>query len=92
MGKAVAIRDKAWTFVHRLHEPPELCSRKEDPREPHDLVEAAESAEVRRRTEAGVLRWMVESSDFLPYQQNTRFPRLSWRILDPKTQWEKRGP
>lgn len=89
VGKAVSIRDKEWTFVYRLYEPPELYSRKDDPQELHNLAEVPEHAEVRRRLEANVLRWMVESSDFLPYQKDPRFPEV--KLEDPKSQWEKRG-
>lgn len=88
VGKAVAVRDKAWTFVYRLYEPPELYSRADDPQELHNLAEVPEYADVRRRLEASVLRWMVESSDFLPYRKDPRFPEV--KLEDPKSQWEKR--
>lgn len=89
VGKAVSIRDKEWTFVYRLYEPPELYSRKDDPQELHNLAEVPEYGPVRRRMEANVLRWMVESSDFLPYQKDPRFPAV--KLEDPKSQWEKRN-
>lgn len=89
VGKAVSVRDKEWTFVYRLYEPPELYSRAGDPHELHNLAEVPEYAGVRRRMEANVLRWMVESSDFLPYQKDPRFPKVE--LEDPKSQWEKRG-
>ncbi|KUI65607.1 Arylsulfatase [Cytospora mali] len=89
VGKAVSIRDKDWTFVYRLYEPPELYSRNDDPQELHNLADVPEHAEVRRRLEANVLRFMVESSDFLPFQKDPRFPEV--QLESPKSQWEKRG-
>lgn len=89
VGKAISIRDKEWTFVYRLYEPPELYSRISDPQELHNLAEVPEYASVRSHMEAKVLRWMVESSDFLPYQKDPRFPKVE--LEDPKSQWEKRG-
>lgn len=89
VGKAVSARDKEWTFVYRLYEPPELYSRVNDPHELHNLADVPEHAGVRRRMEASVLRFMVESSDFLPYQKDPRFPEV--KLEDPKSQWEKRG-
>lgn len=89
VGKAISIRDKEWTFVYRLYEPPELYSRINDPQELHNLAELPEYASVRSNLEAKVLRWMVESSDFLPYQKDPRFPTVE--LEDPKSQWEKRG-
>lgn len=89
VGKAVSVRDKEWTYVYRLYEPPELYSRTNDPQELHNLADVPEYADVRRRLEANVLRWMVESSDFLPFQKDPRFPKVD--LEDPRSQWEKRG-
>lgn len=89
VGRAVAIRDKEWTFVYRLYEPPELYSRRHDPQELQNLAELPEHAGVRRRMESNVLRFMVESSDFLSYQKDPRFPKVD--LESPKSQWEKRG-
>lgn len=90
VGRAVSVRDREWTFVYRLYEPPELYSRARDPQELHNLAELPEYADVRQRLEANVLRWMVESSDFLPYQKDPRFPKVD--LEDPMSQWEKRAP
>lgn len=89
VGKAVSIRDKDWTFVYRLYEPPELYNRKDDSQELHNLAEVPQYLDVRRRLEAKVLQWMVESSDFLSYQKDPRFPIV--KLEDPKSQWERRG-
>ena len=86
--RAVAIRDKEWTFVHRLYEPPELYSTRDDPQELYSLAEVPKHAGA-RRMEPNVLRFIVESSDFLPYQKDPRFPHLD--LESPKSQWKKRG-
>lgn len=89
VGKAVSIRDKEWTYIYRLYEAPELYNRNADPQELHNLAEMADYSAERRRLEAEVLRWMVSSSDFLPWKKDPRFPDVN--LEDPRSQWEKRG-
>ena len=89
VGKAISIRDKSWTYIYRLYEPPELYDRNADPQELHNLAELKEYGVERRRLEAEVLRWMVASSDFLPWKKDPRFPDVD--LQDPKSQWDKRG-
>ncbi|WQF75678.1 Putative sulfatase, alkaline-phosphatase-like, core domain superfamily [Colletotrichum destructivum] len=88
-GKAVACRDRRWTFVYRLYEPAELYDRAGDPGELHNLAEVGEYADVRRRMEGVVLRWMVASSDFLPWQKDPRFPAVEMESV--AEQFRKRG-
>ncbi|KAI0480286.1 sulfatase [Xylariaceae sp. FL0804] len=90
VGKAVACRSKEWTFIYRLYEPPELYSRKDDPRELHNLAEVPEHAAVRTKMEAVVLKFMVESSDFLPWLKDPRFPNVT--LKSPLEQWNERVP
>ncbi|GKT87853.1 sulfatase [Colletotrichum tofieldiae] len=89
VGKSVACRDKRWTFVYRLYEPAELYDREGDPGELHNLAEAAEYGDVRRRMEGVVLRWMVASSDFLPWQKDPRFPAVEMESV--AEQFKRRG-
>lgn len=88
-GKAISCRDKQWTYIYRLYEPPELYNRLKDPSELLNVAELEEHAGVRTKMESVILRWMVESSDFLPFQKDPRFPKVN--LESPKTQWEKRG-
>jgi arylsulfatase A-like enzyme len=88
VGKSVSCRDKKWTFVYRLYEPAELYNREADPNEMHNLAEEPEFIAVRRSFESVVLRWMVESSDFLSWTKDPRFPDVD--MEDPKEQWAKR--
>ncbi|KAI1641037.1 sulfatase [Biscogniauxia mediterranea] len=90
VGKAVACRSKEWTYVYRLYEPPELYNRQSDPRELHNLAAVPEYAAVRSEMEAAVLRFMVESSDFLPWQKDPRFPKVE--LKSPLEQWNERPP
>ncbi|KAF6845432.1 sulfatase [Colletotrichum musicola] len=89
VGKSVACRDKRWTYVYRLYEPAELYDREGDPGELHNLAEVAGYQDVRRRMEGVVLRWMVASSDFLPWQKDPRFPAVEMESV--ADQFRKRG-
>ncbi|KAJ0352869.1 hypothetical protein COL154_003673 [Colletotrichum chrysophilum] len=89
VGKSVSCRDKRWTFIYRLYEPAELYDRAGDTGELHNLAEVAEYQDVRRRMESVVLRWMVASSDFLPWQKDPRFPAVEMQSV--ADQFRKRG-
>ncbi|OIW33996.1 sulfatase [Coniochaeta ligniaria NRRL 30616] len=90
VGKAVSARSKDWTYVYRLYEPPELYDRKNDPQELHNLADLPEHAAVRAKMESDILRWLMETSDFLPFQKDPRFPNVD--LESPSSQWEKRAP
>jgi arylsulfatase A-like enzyme len=88
VGKSVSARNKDWTYVYRLYEPPELYHRKNDPQELHNLADLPQHAAVRTKMESDILRWLMETSDFLPFQKDPRFPNVD--LESPKSQWEKR--
>ncbi|KAH8200175.1 hypothetical protein TruAng_005687 [Truncatella angustata] len=88
VGKAISIRDEHWTFVYRLYEPPELYQRRQDPEEIHNLAEEARYSEIVDRLQKAVLQWLVEGSDFLPWQRDDRFPHVS--LKSPREQMEER--
>ncbi|KAK8005890.1 hypothetical protein PG991_012187 [Apiospora marii] len=88
VGKALAIRDPTWTYVYRLYEPCELYHRRDDPHEMHNLAEKAEVADVVQEFEREALRWMVDSSDFVPWAQDNRFPEVN--LVSPREQLEAR--
>jgi arylsulfatase A-like enzyme len=62
-GKVAAVRTHAWTYVHRVHEPPELYDRQADPAETTNLagddVHRAALATMRDR----LLSWQIETAD-----------------------------
>lgn len=87
-GKAVAVRNKEWAYVYRLYEPAELYSRVDDPSELHNLAALPDYQPLVRMFEAVLLRWQMETSDFLPYKVDPRFPEIA--LEDPRSQWEKR--
>jgi arylsulfatase A-like enzyme len=88
VGRAIAIRSLEWTFVYRLCEPAELYSRNDDPAELHNLAARPEYQHVVRMLEAVLLRWQVETSDFLPWRIDPRVPDIE--LEDPRSQWLKR--
>ncbi|OGM51276.1 arylsulfatase [Aspergillus bombycis] len=88
VGKAVSIRSLEWTFVYRLYEPAELYHRQRDPEEMHNLAAEPKYVPVARMLEAEVLRWLVESSDFLPWTKDARFPEV--KLKSPREQLEER--
>ncbi|KAK8040158.1 hypothetical protein PG993_008569 [Apiospora rasikravindrae] len=88
VGKALAIRDPTWTYIYRLYEPCELYHRHDDPHELHNLAEKAEVQSVVKEFEREALRWMVASSDFVPWAQDNRFPQVD--LVPPRVQLEAR--
>lgn len=88
VGKAISCRDHTWTYVYRLYEPAELYDRREDPMELHNVVAEPEYAEVVRKMERDVFRWSVETSDFLPFEKDVRFPKVD--LKSPREQLEER--
>jgi arylsulfatase A-like enzyme len=74
VGKAVAVRDRRWTYVWRLYEPAELYDRPADPHEAHNVAGRPELAEVEARLSGVLLRWLVETTDTLPERADTRQP------------------
>ncbi|KIX10584.1 uncharacterized protein Z518_01668 [Rhinocladiella mackenziei CBS 650.93] len=83
-GKAISIRNKEWTYIYRLYEPAELYHRINDPEEMHNLAADPNYVAVGRSLESEIFRWMVEESDFLPWQKDTRFPEVT--LKSPKEQ------
>ncbi len=76
VGKAVAVRSAAWTYVWRLYEPPELYDRTADPDELHNLAGRPEHAAVEGELEGEILRWLVATGDVLPWSPDPRFPSV----------------
>ncbi|MFD5315272.1 sulfatase-like hydrolase/transferase [Streptomyces sp. NPDC127098] len=74
VGKAVAVRDREWTYVWRLYEPAELYHRATDPGEAVNLAGRPEHADVERRMADALLRWQVETADVIPASHDPRFP------------------
>lgn len=77
VGKAVAVRDREWTYVWRLYEQPELYHRATDPHERTNLTGHAAHTEVARRMHDAVLRWLMETADIIPEQPDPRLPQVS---------------
>jgi arylsulfatase A-like enzyme len=89
VGKAVSVRDKEWTYVYRLYEPPELYSRINDPEELHNLAEVPEHAQRCQEMKDVILRWQIETADLLPFEMDPRFPNCE--LESPAQQWKNRG-
>ncbi|KAL1873115.1 hypothetical protein VTK73DRAFT_1076 [Phialemonium thermophilum] len=88
VGKAVACRNRDYCYVYRLYEHAELYDRRKDPQEKHNLAGKPEFAPVEAHFREVVLRWMVETSDIMPWQKDPRRPAVS--LVPPKEQAEKR--
>lgn len=73
VGKVVSARDDRWTYVHRLYEDPELYDREADPYETINLAGRPDVADVERGLRDEVLRWLVETSDVVPWDPDPRF-------------------
>ncbi|PAK28021.1 sulfatase [Streptomyces sp. alain-838] len=76
VGRTVAVRDKEWTYVWRQYEPAELYRRAVDPDERHNLAGLPEHADIERRMNEAMLRWLVDSSDVIPAAEDPRMPAV----------------
>ncbi|MFD4196378.1 sulfatase-like hydrolase/transferase [Amycolatopsis thermoflava] len=76
VGKAFAARDRDWTYVWRLYEPPELYDRRTDPAETRNLAGRAEFAAVEERMREAVLTWLATTADVLPAGRDPRRPAV----------------
>lgn len=74
VGKAVAVRTHRWTYVERLYEGPELYDRLTDPHERVNLAGRTEFADVQLRLREAIHRWLLETTDVMPYDEHPRFP------------------
>jgi arylsulfatase A-like enzyme len=74
-GKAVAMRTREWTYVHRLYEDNELYNRAHDPRELDNRSGDPALAEIERGLRDRVLDWMLETADVIPWEADPRFDR-----------------
>ncbi|MFF8717496.1 sulfatase-like hydrolase/transferase [Streptomyces sp. NPDC015184] len=77
VGKAVAVRDREWTYVWRLYEAPELYDRAKDPQERTSLAGRSEYAAVEQRMRDALLRWLVETADVIPAEADPRLPQVA---------------
>jgi arylsulfatase A-like enzyme len=73
VGKAVAVRTRDWTFVHRLYERDELYDRAADPAELVNLSGQPQLADVERRLRERVLDWLLATADVVPWVADPRF-------------------
>lgn len=74
VGRAVAVRDRRWTYVWRLYEPAELYDRCSDPDEAVNVAGRADTAAVEEAMAAALLRWLVETGDVIPAAEDPRSP------------------
>ena len=68
--KAIMVREQRYKYVYRLYEPDQLFDLEEDPRELVNLAGRAEYGEIERRLQARILRFLVETGDFVPNRKD----------------------
>jgi arylsulfatase A-like enzyme len=76
VGKATAVRDRSWTYVHRLYDAPELYDRIADPDERINLAGRPEFAQVEERMRGELLRRLIETADVVPFAPDPRRPKV----------------
>jgi len=72
VGKAMAVRTPAWTYVERLYEPSELYDRGADPHERHNLIGTGNYDDLISEHRQLLMRWMLETSDVFPWTPDPR--------------------
>ena len=88
VGKAISVRNEEWACVYRLYEPAELYHTQRDPEEMHNLAADPRYTPVARMLEGEIFKWLMESSDFLPWKKDNRFPVV--KLKSPREQLEER--
>jgi len=76
VGKAIAVRDRKWTYVWRRYEGPELYHRGSDPDERINLADSAGHAGTRQRLHDAIFTWLADTADVLPADADPRSPRV----------------
>jgi len=76
VGKAIAVRDREWTYVWRRYEGPELYHRGSDPGERINLAGSPGHASTRQRLHDTIFTWLVDTADVLPADADPRSPRV----------------
>lgn len=76
VGRCIAVRDHAWTYVWRMYEPCELYSRVDDPREQRNVAALPEHAERIERMHRALLDWLLHTSDVMSMAPTPRFPEI----------------
>lgn len=68
--KAIMVREQRYKYVYRLYEPGQLFDLEEDPQELVNLAGRAEYGEIEGRLQARILRFLVETGDFVPNRKD----------------------
>ncbi|KAK6207064.1 hypothetical protein LQW54_007492 [Pestalotiopsis sp. IQ-011] len=86
VGKAIAVRDKSWTYIYRLYEQDELYSRQgDDPHEAYNLASQPDYQDVRARLREVILKWLFQTTDVMPWYKDERSPE----VVDLKSPWDQ---
>ncbi|MFE2373650.1 sulfatase-like hydrolase/transferase [Streptomyces sp. NPDC059398] len=80
VGRAIAVRDREWTYVWRLYEQPELYRRADDPDERVNLAGQAVHAAVEHRMQQAMLHWLADTSDVIPADEDPRYPAVDLSV------------
>ncbi len=89
-GRAISIRTREWAYTERLYEGPELFDRINDPRETVNLAGSADTVEVERELRDRIFRWLFETSDVIPWDQDPRMEPALLRTFLPEEIVERR--
>jgi arylsulfatase A-like enzyme len=76
VGKAVAVRDREWTYVWRRYGRAELYRRASDPDERVNLAQRPEHVHTIARLHQAMLHWLVDTADAIPMPPDPRFPTV----------------
>ncbi len=90
VGRAVAIRTDAWTYVYRTTEDDELYDRVTDPGETTNVARDPKKAAIAAGLRDRILAWLVDTSDVVPLARDPRMEKeLVAQFLPPRR--EKRS-
>jgi arylsulfatase A-like enzyme len=76
VGKAICMRNDAYTYVYRLYEDDELYDRAADPDETCNLVGQSTVESVEQEMKSQVVEWLFGTADVIPWVPDPRFPGI----------------
>lgn len=74
-AKGIMLRGDRYKYINRISGEDELYDLETDPKETHNLINEPALADVVTRMQRQMLRWLMETSDIVPYEKDQRWSK-----------------